>query len=123
MRIFVEHERDKAVLSPCDKSKLKRGDVVLADTGDRRYVLHRIIKAEGERLTLMGDGNLAGTETCCRNDVVAIVTAFRRKGRKRLDSTNGLKWRCYSQIWLVLLPIRRYLILAWRLLMRLHIIK
>lgn len=122
MRIFVEHERDKAVLAPCDKATLKVGDVVLAAIGPEVYALHRIIAADGENLTLMGDGNLKGTESTTRSDVVAIVTAWRRKGQQKLDYVTDQKWRVYSKIWVALRPIRRYLLLAWRVLRRLHLV-
>lgn len=126
MRIFVEHERDKAILKPCHPEKLRRGDVVLTriDTADGSevYVLHRIIRINGDRLTLRGDGNVGTTETCLRSDVVAFVSGFIRKGRTKPDLTSGLKWRIYSAIWVPLHPIRRYLLLTWKVLRRLHII-
>lgn len=115
MRIFVEHERDKAILAPCDIDKLKRGDVVLADVGNLTYVLHRIIAINGSSLTLMGDGNVTGTEQCEKKDVVAIVTGFIRKGRTSPDLLSSKKWKIYSWWWVRLLPIRRYLLLAWRI--------
>lgn len=119
MRCFVEHERDKAVLKPCDRKTLKRGDVVLAriDTPDNSevYVLHRIIAVDGERLTLMGDGNIRGTESCSRSDVVALVAGFVRKGRTKPDLVTGWKWRTYSAIWVPLRPVRRWLLLVWRI--------
>lgn len=120
MRIFVEHERDKAVLVPCNKAELKVGDVVLAHIGNEVHVLHRIIKTDGEQLTLMGDGNRKGTESCTRSDVVAIVNAWLRKGSNKPDYVSGWKWRIYSKIWVPLRPVRRYLILAWRVLRRLR---
>lgn len=123
MRIFVEHERDKAVLVSCNPTALKRGDVVLAHIGNEIYVLHRIIRVDGEELTLMGDGNLKGTEHCTRSDVVAIVTAWRRKNREQLDYVSSRKWRIYSKIWVALCPIRRVLLLAWKTLRRLHIVE
>lgn len=119
MRIFVEHERDKAILKACNPQTLKRGDVVLTriDTPDNSevYVLHRIIATDGQRLTLMGDGNLQGTETCLRKNVVALVTGFRRKGHTKPDLTTDRKWRLYSWWWVRLRPVRRWLILLWRI--------
>ena len=120
MRVFVEHERDKAILAPCQTDTLRRGDVVLADAGNETYVLHRIIAIDGDNLTLMGDGNITGTEHCTR--IVAIVTGFIRKGRRQPDMLTSPKWRIYSAIWVPCLPIRRYLLLAWRLLKRLHLV-
>ena len=47
-------------------------------------------------------------------DVVGIVTEFYRKGRKTPDLASGKKWRYYSKIWLLLTPLRRYLLYAHR---------
>lgn len=115
MRIFIEHNRDKVILGPFAPDKLKRGDVVLARISAERFVLHRIIHAEDELLTLMGDGNLGETEQCQRRDVSALATGFLRKGRTKPDKTSGWKWRCYSECWMRLRPFRKYLLLAWRL--------
>ena len=50
------------------------GNVVLAWVEDSRWVVHRIIRIDGNRITLMGDGNIAGVEHCDISDVKAIVT-------------------------------------------------
>lgn len=111
MRPFLENNRDKALLT---KAKdIQVGDAVLAETAPKHYVLHRIIKIQGETVTLRGDGNL-GTEVCHVNDVHGYVIGFYRKGRTKLDKTNGFKWRTYSHIWMALYPIRRYLLAAYR---------
>ena len=111
MRPFLEDNRDKALLA---KAKdIQVGDAVLAETAPKHYVLHRIIKIQGETVTLRGDGNL-GTEVCHVNDVHGYVIGFYRKGRTKLDKTNGIKWRTYSHIWIALYPIRRYLLAAYR---------
>ncbi len=111
MRPFLEDNRDKALLS---KAKdIQVGDAVLAETAPKHYVLHRIIKIQGETVTLRGDGNL-GTEVCHINDVHGLAIGFYRKGRTKLDKTNGIKWRTYSHIWMALYPIRRYLLAAYR---------
>lgn len=125
MRIFVEHERDKAILAPCNRDDLRVGDVVLAriEAPEETYVLHRIIKREGKLLILMGDGNLRGTERSTTDDVVAIVTGFVRRGKRKPDMLTSRKWRIYSFFWVRLRPVRRWLILVWRLLRRLHILK
>lgn len=111
MRPFLEDNRDKALLA---KAKdIQVGDAVLAETAPKHYVLHRIIKIQGETVTLRGDGNL-GTEVCHVNNVHGYVIGFYRKGRTKLDKTNGFKWRTYSHIWMALYPIRRYLLAAYR---------
>ena len=61
MRPFIEGGRDSVVL--VRPTNVKPMDVVLAKTEDNRYVIHRVLEMAGERVTLMGDGNLQGRET------------------------------------------------------------
>lgn len=115
MRPFLEDGRDKAVLDRVDSGSLHRGDVVLALLHTDKlavapkYVIHRIIEISGNDITLLGDGNLT-TEHCTRNDIQAIVTGFYRKGRCGLYSVKSAKWRIYSWLWMILRPVRRYLL-------------
>lgn len=111
MRPFLEDGRDKALLAkPTDVSV---GDAVLAEVAPGRYVFHRLVKVEGDRVTLRGDGNL-GTESCRLSDIKAKGIAFYRKGRTTPDRIEGRKWRIYSYVWTRLLPIRRYLLFIYR---------
>ena len=107
MRPFLEHNRDKALLSK--PTTIQKGDAVLAEISPGVFVLHRIIKIEGDDITLRGDGNLA-IEQCKRADVRGFVLGFYRKGRQTLDKTNSVKWRVYSALWTGLFPLRRYLL-------------
>ena len=109
MRPFLEDGRDKALLQIVDT--YREGDAVLAEISQGHFVLHRIIKIEGTHVTLRGDGNL-GDEHCRLEDIRAKAVGFYRKGRTKLDSTDGRKWRIYSWWWTRLYPLRRYLLFA-----------
>lgn len=111
MRPFLEDNRDKALLIKA--CHLAIGDAVLARLPQGSYVLHRIVKISGDDITLLGDGNLV-PEHCKRQDVIGFVVGFYRKGRGKLDRTNGAKWATYSVIWMLLRPIRRYLLAFYR---------
>lgn len=111
MRPFLEDGRDKALLAKPHAPRV--GEPVLAENMPGHYVLHRVVEIDGDRMTLLGDGNLM-PEHCHTQDVRASVLGFYRKGSKRLDSVNGLKWRTYSWLWMRLRPIRRYLLAAYR---------
>ncbi|MCI6549507.1 MAG: peptidase S41 [Prevotella sp.] len=111
MRPFLENDRDKALLVKA--GAIKVGDPVLAELRPKQFVLHRIIRIDGDCVTLRGDGNL-GTESCRVNDVKASIIGFYRKGRDTLDRTDGIKWKVYSWIWMHLFPVRRYLLAAYR---------
>ncbi len=109
MRPFLEDQRDKALLMVT--KDIKVGDAVLAEISKGHFVLHRIISINGDKVTLRGDGNL-GNEYCRLSDIKAKAIGFYRKGRSRLDSTDGKKWLVYSWVWTRLYPIRRYLLFA-----------
>ena len=111
MRPFLENDRDKALLTKA--KEIHKGDVVLAETAPKHYVLHRIINIDGDQITLRGDGNLL-EEHCRREDVKGFAIGFYRKGRKTIDKTNSFKWLLYSRLWTSLYPIRRYLLAAYR---------
>lgn len=111
MRPFLEDNRDKALMTKAVSPKV--GDAVLAEIHPLFFVLHRIIKIDGDNVTLRGDGNLT-IEQCKLKDVKGFVIGFYRKGRKKMDKTNGVKWRIYSFIWTRLFPIRRYLLAFYR---------
>ena len=110
MRPFLEHQRDRVILdAPTD---LKVGDAVLAEIAPDHYVLHRIIALEGDHVTLMGDGNIRGTETCRLSDVAGLVTHYLRPNRTLLAADPKLKRRI--RLWGRLLPVRRYLLFIYK---------
>lgn len=114
MRPFLEHLRDKVILKPVKPEDLKLHDVVLAEVSKGRYVLHRIIAIDGEKLTLMGDGNLLGTEDCLRSDVCGVATLFIRPNGHTTD-TNDPQYQRNARLWVRLLPIRRWLLSIYKL--------
>ena len=104
---FIIGGKESVILAP--PAGLKRGIVALAWVENRRYVLHRIERIEGERVTLMGDGNLAGREHCSVGDVKAIATHVVDRNQK--PHYLYTRWRkTASEIWWALLPLRRYLL-------------
>lgn len=114
MRPFVEHERDLVQIAPCLPQSLRKGDVVLAQVQGGYYVIHRIVRLQGEALVLQGDGNVGTVEHCLRNEVLGKIEGFYRKGRKMPDLVTEKKWKMYSQIWCLLTPIRPYLLAFYR---------
>ena len=117
MRPFIEGGRDSVLLvKPVD---VKPMDIVLARVGDGRYVVHRILSIVGERVTLMGDGNLMGRETCECKEIYAKVThVVTPKGKKILLYT---PFRHFVQkMWVKVLPLRRYLLKFYRVYIRIR---
>lgn len=112
MRPFLENNRDKALLAK-PTGDVKVGEPVLAEVTPGVYVLHRVVAIDGEKVTLLGDGNLK-PEHCTLADIHASVVGFYRKGRTKLDRIDGRKWRIYSFLWMRLRPVRRWLLAIYR---------
>ena len=51
-----------------------------------------VIALEGEKVTLLGDGNIAGTEECTLKDVMGTVIEIGR-GRRTVKPGKGRVWR------------------------------
>lgn len=117
MRPFIEGCRDSVELA--EPSCLKENDIVLAHLGDCSYVLHRIVGINGGEFTLMGDGNLRGTEHCTGNDICGVVLSIIRENGRILDCSDA-SFRRRAILWRKLLPIRRYLLYIYR---KIHFIK
>lgn len=108
---FITGDRDSVVLSRQNRPA-QVGDIVLADLGERHYVIHRIYAIKGNQVTLMGDGNIRGTEQCAMDDIIGQVIQVVRKGKNiRCDSTTE---RLGAKLWKWLLPCRRYLLAIYR---------
>ena len=100
---FIRGGKDSVTLRKKDTAEV--GDIVLVRLPGR-YVLHRIIALDGEKVTLMGDGNLVGTEICTLADIMGTVTLIQR-GKRSVVPGNGRFWR-------VLKPFRRYILGVYR---------
>jgi hypothetical protein len=91
----------------------KVGDVVLAWVEGCRFVVHRIISISGNNVTLMGDGNIIGTEQCTLSDVKAIATHVVSADEKIRDLNNP--WRLLAtRLWFQLRPVRRYILAIYK---------
>ncbi len=110
MRPFIEFGRDKVKLATAAAYQV--GDAVLAEIAKGHYVLHRIIKVDGNKLTLQGDGNVRGVEHCTMADVRGVVTEYIRPNRTLSADDACLKRKI--RIWRTLFPIRRYLLAIYK---------
>lgn len=108
---FIVPGRDRAVLKKTDTVAV--GDIVLALIEDRNYVLHRVYGIDGEAVVLMGDGNLYARERCAVMDILGTVLFIERKGRK-IDVSSRSN-RIIASLWKRLLPVRKYLLVLFRL--------
>ena len=108
---FIVGERDCVVLQKPAQTKV--GDVVLAWVDDCKYVVHRVVRIDGEDVFLMGDGNLIAIEHCSAADVKALATYVVDSSAKR-HYLYGRWRRLAVKLWYWLLPIRKYLLAIYK---------
>lgn len=87
-------------IRPITPSDFKLYNVVFADAGNH-FVIHRIIGLEGDKVTLLGDGNIVGTESMTRDKVYGVVDC----------SALSL---FLARLWVALRPVRRFPLAIFR---------
>jgi len=108
---FIIGDRDSVELvSP---GLVSVGDVVLAWINGSRYVIHRVIRIEGERVQLMGDGNLTANEYCPLSDVKARAEyVISPQGTRRYLYSSWMVFA--SRLWWHIRPLRRIILGVYR---------
>ena len=114
---FIRGDRDSVELEPIANARpLAVGDIVLFRVAGR-YILHRIIQLDGNQAVMQGDGAIC-CEHCPTSDIFGRVVTILKKGRTPINPytrLNLLKARIWHHI-----PLRRYLLVIYRRLFRLH---
>ncbi len=105
MRPLLRNGRDTVVVAPRGEAPLRVLDIVLFRYRGR-HVLHRIVRIEGDRLTLAGDGNYRIREQCSAADVAGVVRRVVRPSGREIDCASRA-WRRMSRCWLLLPPLVR----------------
>lgn len=102
---MLKDGRDQVILSPLP-DKLRKYDLPLYQRENGQYVLHRIVKVK-DGYTCMGDNQFVPEKGLRRDQMIAVVTCFVRKGKAY--STECLAYRAYCRFWCAVRPIRRFL--------------
>lgn len=127
---FLLHKRDQVVLKkPADPTMLQVGDVPLYRRKNGQFVLHRIVERDdgqkrriyGEKepfpsmhssspltYTMLGDAQTENEPNIRPEQIVAVATAFVRKGERW--ECRGTAYRRRALRWHKLLPIRKPLV-------------
>lgn len=103
MRPFIEGDRDSVILSSLTRSP-RIGDILLVRLDPKSpisnvqspmsptFVLHRLVRIEGDTFVLQGDGNLCGEERCGASDIIGIVQRIETPSGRRKPLTRGRLW-------------------------------
>lgn len=88
------------IMRPVREEDIRKYSVVMADAG-HAFVVHRIIEVGDEVITLLGDGNIYGTEQVTREKIYGVVDC----------SPLHL---FFAKIWLWLRTVRRFPLAIFR---------
>lgn len=102
---------DTVELSPAP-AKLKKFDLPFYQRKNGQYVLHRIVRT-GDAYTCVGDNQFELEYPVTHAQVLALVTAFTRNGR-RIEVTNKA-YRAYCLFWHYTRPLRHVYLRLYRL--------
>ena len=94
---LIRGGKDEVVLRPCSAEELRPMDVVLFKYKGK-HLLHRIIRREGDRLLIQGDGSYVAQEQCSVDAVIGKVQAVVRPSG-RVVPVESWRWRFPSFVW------------------------
>ena len=97
---FIQGGRDKVLVRK--ETEVKVGDIVLVPYGGH-LILHRVYAINGSHLTLMGDGNLKGTEELDASEVLGTAVQIIKPNCRCRKPHKAWLWRHT-------LPVRRYML-------------
>ena len=113
---FMGSQRDQVLLGKRDFESLKKGEIILFQLDCGKYILHRIYKVTSDGYLTMGDGNLHYDGVIRPDQVIGVVEKIYRKN-KEIDCSSTW-FKIISRIWMVLRPIRKYILKMYFLMHR-----
>ena len=103
MTPFLVHGRDTVYLTKI-RQPLKRGDMVLYRRDSGNYILHRVYRVEEDSYTMVGDAQTWLEAGIRRDQILARVTAVRRRGK--LLQKGSFWWDFFEKVWIRMVPLR-----------------
>lgn len=104
MSPFLVGSRDTVYLSRVTRP-IRRGDVLLYQRSNGRYVLHRVHAVTDNSLTMVGDAQTVLEHGIQQDQVIAIMTRTERKGK--MLSPGNFWWDFFEKVWIRMIPLRR----------------
>ena len=112
---FIRGGKDLVVLEKAG-DVLKADDIVLfhiGPTNGGRYVMHRILSIDGDKVDIMGDGVPYNHEHVRRSQILAKAVEIVRAGKHPVDPYAPGQLRLVH-FWQGLRPVRRYILFIYR---------
>lgn len=104
---FLVHGRDTVYLSKLERTP-KRGDMIFYRRDNGTYILHRVFRPGEDACDMVGDAQTGIEKGIRRDQMLAIVTAARRKGK--LQKPGCFWWEFFGKVWIRLVWLRPVLV-------------
>ena len=108
---FIRGGKDLVVLEKATGDIVK-DDIVLFHYGGR-YVMHRVLRTDGTRYDIQGDGVWLGHEYPVREQILAKAVSILKAGKKPMDPYTPGELR-KVHLWQRLGRLRRYFLFIYR---------
>ena len=111
---FIRGEKDLVVLEKA--ADIAPDDIVLFHMGPMeggRYVMHRILSVDGDKVDIMGDGVPYNHEHVTRSQIYGKAVRILRGGTRPVDPYSPSELR-KVHFWQRIRPLRRYLLFIYR---------
>lgn len=109
MAPFLIHERDYIHFKKPNRP-LVRGDMVFYQRKNGQFIMHRIWKIDGEDFYMVGDAQQEIEGPIERQQIFALVTRVRRKGK--WVEPGDFWWEFFASVWIKMVPAR-HLLMRW----------
>lgn len=101
------HHGDKVFLNPV-RNALKKGDVVLYTRPGGQYVLHRIVRVNGDgSLVMLGDAQTIRERIEGSGAVRGVVVSVLHRGKVLTE--RSLRWQFFEKVWPAVVPLRPFI--------------
>lgn len=105
MTPFLVGDRDSVHICPLGGRQPGKGDIVLYQRANGRYILHRIVRTHADSYDLLGDAHDRIEGGIHQKQIFGVVNACIRKGKSVLPGS--FLWWFFARVWPVLRPVRR----------------
>ncbi len=108
MRPMLDNRVDQAYLEKATKDNVKKWDVVLFQSDNGAYVMHRVIRLDDEGFVTRGDNNYYNDKKQLYDTLIGRVYQFVHKGK--MHSVDETSYKMYVVFWIVSYLPRKLLI-------------
>lgn len=104
MSPFLVHGRDVVWLSKLERPA-KKGDVLLYQRDSGEYILHRVMKADKNGYTMLGDAQTKPEPGIRPDQIIAVMSFAERKGKKQ--APGSFWWEFFEKVWIRAVFLRK----------------